>query len=298
MTDMIKILMVDDEEQFRATTRKILTRRGFEVILAASGEEAIDKLKEKPDVVVLDLKMPGMDGLTALAEIKKRSADTPVIMLTGHGSEPSARTARDEEAFDYLTKPCDIDILTSKIKEAARQTGTDQPGERSVGEVMIPLEEYTTMSAEATVREAIAELRKSFEVKASSGRVMETGHRSIMITDRQGDVIGMLAILDLLSAIMPAYLQAPKPSMADSIKYSPMFWTGMFTAETLDLGQRTLEEIMSPAPPTVRSRASLMEATYLMAMNQERRLAVTRAGRVVGVIREQELFFEMASILK
>ena len=298
MTEPIKILMVDDEEQFRATTKKILTRRGFEVILAASGEEAIEKLPEKPDVIVLDLKMPGMDGLTALAEIKKRSADTPVIMLTGHGSDPSARTARDEEAFDYLTKPCDIDILTSKIKEAARHDGATQPGERSVGEVMIPLAEYTTMSAEATVREAIAELRKSFEVKATTGRVMETGHRSIMITDRQGEVIGMLAILDLLSAIMPAYLQAPKPSMADSIRYSPMFWTGMFTSEAIDLGRRTLDEIMSPAPPTVRSKASLMEATYVMAMNQERRLVVTKSGQAVGVLREQELFFEMAAILK
>lgn len=71
MGDKIKVLMVDDEEKFRSTTKKILQRKGFETLLAASGEEAIDKLDEHPDVVILDVKMPGMDGHQALEEIKK-----------------------------------------------------------------------------------------------------------------------------------------------------------------------------------------------------------------------------------
>jgi PleD family two-component response regulator len=62
MGDKIKVLMVDDEEKFRSTTEKILQRKGFETVLAASGEEAINKLGEQPDVVILDVKMPGMDG--------------------------------------------------------------------------------------------------------------------------------------------------------------------------------------------------------------------------------------------
>ncbi|MBW2615238.1 MAG: response regulator [Deltaproteobacteria bacterium] len=82
-----------------------------------SGEEANEKLEEKPDVVILDIKMPGMDGHEALSEIKNRSPNVPVIMLTGHGAMPSAREALIEGAFDYLAKPCDIDILAAKITD-------------------------------------------------------------------------------------------------------------------------------------------------------------------------------------
>ena len=298
MTESIKVLMVDDEDQFRATTKKILDRRGFITILAANGEEAIEKIKEDPDVVVLDVKMPGLDGLGTLAEIRKLSPRVPVIMLTGHGSEPSAEYALTQGAFDYLAKPCDIDLLTSKIKEAIHQGRTEVYKERVVGEVMIPIEEYTILKADTSIREAIRSLESSFQTKAASGRIMETGHRSILITDDQGEVKGILAITDLLDAIMPVYLKAPRPSTADSVRYSPMFWSGMFTAETLELGRKLLGEIMSPAPIRVDEKACLMEATYLMATNQERRLVVVAAGQVIGVLREQELFFEMAAILR
>lgn len=72
MADKIKVLMVDDEEQFRATTSKILNRKGFDTTLAGTGEEALAILKKSPqDVVVLDVKMPGMDGHQTLAEIRK-----------------------------------------------------------------------------------------------------------------------------------------------------------------------------------------------------------------------------------
>ena len=163
MNNAIKVLMVDDEEQFRATTKKLLNRRGFETLLAGSGEEAIDKLEENPDVVILDIKMPGMDGHQALKEIKERSPDLPVIMLTGHGAMPSAREALVEGAFDYLSKPCDMDILASKIKEASRHGKREEPHEeKSVMEVMIPVEEYTTLKGEQTVKEAIFSLKESF----------------------------------------------------------------------------------------------------------------------------------------
>ena len=73
MEKKIKVLMVDDEAQFRATTQKILNRKGFDTIIAASGEEALGKLDADPDVVILDIKMPGIDGHQALQEIKKRN---------------------------------------------------------------------------------------------------------------------------------------------------------------------------------------------------------------------------------
>jgi DNA-binding response OmpR family regulator len=299
MTDKIKVLMVDDEVQFRATTEKLLNRRGFQTILAESGEAAIDKLRESPDVVILDIKMPGIDGHQALKEIKKRSPDLAVIMLTGHGAMPSAREALVEGAFDYLAKPCDMDLLAAKITEAYRHSKkSGPPEEKDVMDVMIPIEEYTTLKGSQTVREAIFKLKESFTSRVSTSRIMETGHRSILVLDESGKMQGLLAITDLLEGTMPAYLHAPKPSMADSIQYSPMFWRGMFTREIIELAKKKIQDIMSPAPLTIDGESNLMEAAGMMIQNRARRLAVVRSGQLVGIIREQDLFFEMEKILR
>jgi CheY-like chemotaxis protein len=299
MSQKIRVLMVDDEAQFRATTERILTRRGFQTIMAASGEEAIEKLDKNPDVVVLDIKMPGMDGHETLHEIKKRLPELPVIILTGHGALPSARDARDKGAFDYLTKPCDIDTLAAKISEAYQQEHREEvQGEKTVREVMIPIEDYTTLNQESTIKEAIDKLRESFFAKASTSRIMETGHRSILVFDDRGKIIGILAIIDLLQAIMPGYLSAPKPSTADSIQYSPMFWTGMFQREVIRLARKKIRDVMSPAPRTIDAHANLMEAANTIDYQNKRRLAVMDSGEVVGIIREQDLFFEIEKILR
>lgn len=299
MGHKIKVLMVDDEEKFRSTTKKILQRKGFDTVLAASGEEAIGKLDEHPDVVVLDIKMPGMDGHQALEEIKKRSPDIPVIMLTGHGALPSAKEALDKGAFDYLAKPCDINMLSDKIEEACRHAEDPQGfEEKRVMGIMVPLQEYTMVSAEDSVKDAILKLKASFASKLSTSRLMETGHRSVLVMDDKNIVQGILAIRDLLELVLPSYLTAPKPSMADSIQYSPMFWQGMFIKEVKQKSEIRIRDVMSPAPLTIEGTASLMEAAYMMMKNNARRLVVKTAGKVIGVIREQDLFFEMEKILR
>jgi len=299
MGHKIKVLMVDDEEKFRSTTKKILQRKGFDTVLAASGEEAIGKLDEHPDVVILDIKMPGMDGHQALEEIKKRSPDIPVIMLTGHGALPSAKEALDKGAFDYLAKPCDINMLSDKIEEACRHAEDPQGfEEKRVMGIMVPLQEYTMVSAEDSVKDAILKLKASFASKLSTSRLMETGHRSVLVMDDKNIVQGILAIRDLLELILPSYLTAPKPSMADSIQYSPMFWQGMFIKEVKQKSEIRIRDVMSPAPLTIEGTASLMEAAYMMMKFNARRLVVKTAGKVIGVIREQDLFFEMEKILR
>jgi CheY-like chemotaxis protein len=291
--------MVDDEDQFRATTKKILTKRGFETLLAGSGEEAIEKLAEGPDVVILDIKMPGMDGHQALKVIKERAPALPVIMLTGHGDEDSARKSLEEGAFDYLSKPCDIHVLAAKISEAyqMRKRGMVTGSERSVREVMIPIEDYTTLSEKDTVADAVGELKKSFLSQMSTSRIMETGHRSLVVFDEQGQVKGIVAIIDLLGALLPAYLSTPKPSMADSMQYSTMFWKGMFSRQVVRLGKQLIAEVMSPAPNRIEADANLMEAAYCMVTSRERRLVVMDDDLVIGIVREQDLFFEIERIL-
>lgn len=301
MSEQIKVLMVDDEDKFRETTSKILRKQGFDVTMAATGEEAVERMKQQPaDVVVLDIRMPGMDGHQALARIKEISPEAQVIMLTGHGGVVSARESLEKGAFDYLNKPCDIGLLTSKINDAFKAIHDTERWrtEKKAREIMIPVDHYTTIQGEKTVREGIQMLMRSFEGLIASGSVMETGHRSILVFNRDGELEGILSIQDLIRAVRPAYLSAPKPSMADSMQYSPMFWTGLFTSQVARLAETRIADIMSDSPPGVDENANLMELADLMYTGNYRRLVVTNgSGRVIGVVREQELFFEMASIM-
>jgi len=114
-----KILLVDDEVAFTASMAKLLRVRGYQVKAAKSGKEAILLLEtENFDVVVLDLKMPGMDGIATLNEIKKLKLHTETLILTGHGSIDSALEAFNLGAYDYLTKPCALEDLLNKIEGA------------------------------------------------------------------------------------------------------------------------------------------------------------------------------------
>lgn len=114
-----KILLVDDEVIFTKNMQRLLDSRGYRTTAVNGGEEAIRRLENDDfDVVVLDLKMPGMDGLTTLKEIKKLGLFTQTLILTGHGSIDSALEAIKLGAYDYLTKPCEIDELIVKIEGA------------------------------------------------------------------------------------------------------------------------------------------------------------------------------------
>ncbi len=115
------ILLVDDEVPFVDTMIKRLTKRNMDVLPAYGGEESLQKLAEnkRVEVVVLDVKMPGMDGIETLKEIKKQFPLVEVIMLTGHATVESAIEGMKLGAFDYLMKPSDIDLLVEKVTEAA-----------------------------------------------------------------------------------------------------------------------------------------------------------------------------------
>ena len=118
----IRLLIVDDEEGFVNVIANRLGKRGIDAKKALSGTDAIQSLrKEDFDVAVLDLKMEDMDGIEVLKIFKKMLPQMPVIMLTGHGSERAAREGIEFGAFDYLTKPCELDDLVKKIREAVRQ---------------------------------------------------------------------------------------------------------------------------------------------------------------------------------
>jgi two-component system OmpR family response regulator len=113
------VLVVDDEDDFRETFVKRLKRRKLDVSGVESGEKALELLDENPfDVVILDVKMPGMDGVDVLREMKKKRPLTEVIMLTGHASVESGIEGMKLGAFDYIMKPADIDELMDKMRQA------------------------------------------------------------------------------------------------------------------------------------------------------------------------------------
>ena len=114
-----RVLVVDDEQKFVDYLSERLTIRDYDVTTSLSGQDAVDQVKGYNfDVVILDVAMPGMDGIEALREIKKIKPLTEVIMLTGNATVETAVEGMHLGAFDYLMKPCETEDLTSKIRKA------------------------------------------------------------------------------------------------------------------------------------------------------------------------------------
>ena len=117
-----KVLLVDDEVEYLETLVKRMRKRELDAKGLGSAEEAFEWLKQNPvDVVVLDVRMPGMDGIQALRELKRRYPLVEVIMLTGHASIEVAIEGMELGAFDYLMKPMDFDELLYKIQDAFKK---------------------------------------------------------------------------------------------------------------------------------------------------------------------------------
>ncbi len=122
------VLLVDDEAAFVDVLSRRLTMRGFEVIQATSGVEALELLDSVPniEVAVLDLKMPGLDGLATLDRIKQAHPLVEVLILTGHGTVTSSVECLKAGAYDFLMKPVDMEILVGVIESAASQNRRNQ----------------------------------------------------------------------------------------------------------------------------------------------------------------------------
>jgi len=133
----IRLLMVDDEKAFLDSMTKRLEIRELDISAVYNGEEALTEIENNKaiEVVLLDVKMPGIDGIQTLVEIKRMAPLVEVIMLTGHATVDTAIDGMKLGAFDYLLKPCDIDVLVGKIKGAAsRKRENEEKIRISLGE--------------------------------------------------------------------------------------------------------------------------------------------------------------------
>ncbi|RJR22478.1 MAG: response regulator [Desulfobacteraceae bacterium] len=122
MQDTVKVLVVDDEKVVREGCQRVLCTRGFEVNAAESGEKALAMIQETtPDVILLDLKMPGMSGEEVLEQTRKNFPDIPVIVITGHGTIDTAVECMKKGAYDFITKPFQMDEFLLTVNRAAEK---------------------------------------------------------------------------------------------------------------------------------------------------------------------------------
>ena len=126
---MPRILLVDDEDIFRISLAQRLNLRGYETVDVDNGEDAIKSIRKDSeiDIVLLDRKMPGMDGEQVLKEMKSFRPELQVVMLTAHGSLESAMETGRLDAYSYLNKPCELDELLIKIREAHQNRTKSEP---------------------------------------------------------------------------------------------------------------------------------------------------------------------------
>jgi ActR/RegA family two-component response regulator/CBS domain-containing protein len=272
LTQTIRVLLVDDEEQFVKNMARILKVRGFDVSIAVDGHEAMNAVKYTGgfDVVVLDIKMPGMDGIEVLGEIKKRAPDTEVIMLTGHATIESGVQAMRKGAYDYLMKPCDIEDLVEKIREAHEAESIKRHPVLWPRKMVrdVALHESSTLGPEDPL------------VKALEVMSRETGEQAVeevFIVDSKGRVQGVVAKRDLLNAAAGAQPDV-QPNWSDLLE-NPRW-----------LPEKTLGDILHPNPVTTQPNAFLTDAANQMIMNNVRSIPVVRSGEVIGILRLQDVF--------
>jgi DNA-binding response OmpR family regulator len=284
-----KVLLVDDERDFRESTRLTLARRGYDVDTAGGGDEALKYLETtRPDLIILDLRMAEMDGITTLRNIRSSQGDIPVIILTGYGDFDSALSGIKLEIVDFLQKPVDIDYLAQRINHLLTVRRSIPLKEKTVSELMVPVDSYLGIYADEKVFSALKLLRDSMHTPVR-GKVTETGHRSILVKNREENVVGLLRMVDILRMAAPEW-------MFDASYRS--FFTGMFLAQCKVFGELVVGDFLNVEEfISITEKTPLIEASVLMAERRLINLPVLRDGRVVGILRDKDLFQEILDII-
>jgi CBS domain-containing protein len=179
-----------------------------------------------------------------------------------------------------------------------RQSKVHQP-EKKVKDIMTSIDNYPTVSVNNTVREAIGKLMNSLSELVSSSRIREAGHRSLLVFDENKN-LGMLSIKDLIKGVRPFYLALPNSSMAESVRFSHVMtggWDGLFTIQLNNLADKKVGELTLEPTPMIDEDSNLMEVAEMLFKSKQTRLIVTSGKKAVGILREQDLFFEIVNII-
>ncbi len=279
-TNEIRLLLVDDEDEFRAAAAQALTRQGFVVSQAESGERAVQMVaQDPPEVMILDLRMGGMDGIETLEKIRQQEPDLPVLILTGHGNYHDALAGLHLRIVDFVQKPVDLADLAQRIRRLLARGPSQTLREKRIEELMVPVDAYRKFYVDQSVQSVVAALEQSLfagEASEPSG----PGRRTVLVFDRGENFVGLIGITDLLRTMVPDFLQ-------DSAYAS--FYTGMFLAQTKVIGKLPLGDVVSWHHATDLN-TPLMEAVHAMAAKNLTVLPIMADGKLVGILRDQDLF--------
>ena len=305
------IMLVDDEVSFVKTMAKRLAKRNIETIAAFSSGECLEKLKANQglDVIILDVKMPDRDGIETLKDIKKTSPLTEVMMLTGHATVESAINGMKLGAYEFLTKPCDINELVGKVERAAQKKRTHEEkmdnwkrfiDSSSLKNIMVPLAEYATVSADANVLEAInalSEAQKAFDPKRYR-------HRAVLVLDKKKRVVGKLSQHAIIQALEPKHKEAKarKKGALEHLGFSHRFVESV--SQPYEFWDRPLENLYKKAleqkvksfmyKPTegeyIEVTATMDETIHRLIVGDRHSLLVTDGPDIVGIVRLTDVF--------
>lgn len=284
--DRVRLLLVDDEADFRQAIARGLSRRGFEVEVAADGVAGIAAIRKKlPDIVLLDQKMPGMSGIDTLKEMRKISEDLPVIVLTGHGDFDTALAGIRLEIVDFIHKPVDVDRLSRRIHALLARDVNELMQEPTVSDLMVPPDVYPTVYVDDLLTSALKVIsdayRKPISKESRYGQV-----RSALVYNRRDEFQGMIRFSDLLELLIP-----------EGLRDSPYasYFTGMFLAQSKVFGKKTIENLIWKQA-TIDVSTPLMEAVNVLVEKRLINVPVVNNGKLVGILRGRDIIIATARL--
>jgi CheY-like chemotaxis protein len=272
-----RVLLVDDEERFTSRMRKLLERHHFQVATAGDGKQALALIDEQAfDAVVLDIRMPLMDGTTVLRRVQENSSPPPVIMLTGHATLETGIEAIRQGAFDYLMKPCGIEDLVAKLEVAC-----------ALGQIRRRPILWPRSTAGELILDAFRRIRDTDPLLEAfsifNHRLPRMAGETLFIVDANNRLSGHLSKQDIVSR-------------AAQSGGRPMLTWQELSANPQWLPDATVASVMKRGTIAVEPGTPLKQVAAVMMENGIRTLPVTDKNRdMLGVVRLMDVLVYLDS---
>lgn len=272
-----RVLLVDDEERFALQMRKLLARRDFQVVTAGDGHQALALIHDQRfDAVVLDIRMPVMDGMTALRRIQENPSPPPIIMLTGHATLETGIEAIRQGAFDYLMKPCGIEDLVAKLEVAC-----------AIGQIRRRPILWPRSTAGELILDAFRRIRDTDPLLEAfsifNHRLPRMAGETLFIVDAASRLSGHLSKQDIVSCVAQTGGR-------------PMLTWQELSANPQWLPDLTVAAVMQRETIAIEPGAPIKQVAAVMMENGIRTLPVTDENReVLGVVRLMDVLVYLES---